>query len=221
MKNYFPLFLITILSFTQLALGQVFSYTTMESGKSLQHVVLMDEVYFVETQFTSNPNEFVKTIGGYYQKKGDDLMVNLEFNSEFSKDSLKNIVVNSQNQWQNISKTSLPLQGKWMMAGRVNGDKERRKDMSSPRKTIKILIDGYFQWIAFNTATFSFHGSGGGRYTAEEGRFTETINYFSRDNNKVGISLGFEYEIIREDWHHKGFSSKGDPLHEIWKFITP
>ena len=24
------------------------------------------------------------------------------------------------------------------------------------------------------------------------------------------------YEIIDGDWNHKGFSSKGDPLHEIW-----
>ena len=23
-------------------------------------------------------------------------------------------------------------------------------------------------------------------------------------------------EIIDGDWNHKGFSSKGDPLHEIW-----
>ena len=26
----------------------------------------------------------------------------------------------------------------------------------------------------------------------------------------------FDYEIIDGDWNHKGFSSKGDPLHEIW-----
>ena len=49
------------------------------------------------------------------------------------------------------------------------GKTERRRDTNQPRKTMKILVDGYFQWIAFNTNTFSFMGTGGGRYTAEDG----------------------------------------------------
>ena len=86
---------------------------------------------------------------------------------------------------------------------------------------MKILVDGYFQWIAFNTASFSFHGTGGGSYAATEITYTETIDYFSRDNNKVGISLGFDYIKKGMDWHHKGFSSKGDTLHEIWTYRIP
>ena len=107
------------------------------------------------------------------------------------------------------------------MAGRVTKEGERRRDITRPRKTMKFLKDGYFQWIAFNTATFSFHGTGGGSYNAVNGTYIETIEYFSRDNNKVGISLVFEYEKKGSDWHHKGFSSKGDPLHEIWTIRTP
>ena len=120
-----------------------------------------------------------------------------------------------------ISKNTLPLQGKWLMAGRVNGDQERRRDTNRPRKTMKILVEGYFQWIAYNTESFSFHGTGGGSYTGSDGTYTETIDYFSRDNNKAGISLEFEYAKKGMDWHHKGSSSKGDPLHEIWTFRTP
>jgi hypothetical protein len=199
----------------------VYSFTSQENGQQIEHRVLMDKEYFVETQFTSNPNQFIKTLGGFYQKKGNELLVALEFNSNFSKDSLKNIVINNQDQWQKISKNTLPLQGKWLMAGRVKGDQEQRRDTSRPRKTMKILVDGYFQWIAFNTASFSFHGTGGGGYTAVDGTYTETIDYFSRDNSKVGISLGFEYVKKGMDWHHQGFSSKGDPLHEIWTYRTP
>ena len=40
--------------------------------------------------------------------------------------------------------------------------------------------------------------------------------YFSRDDSKVGLNLEFDYELINKEWNHKGFSSKGDPLHEIW-----
>jgi len=37
----------------------------------------------------------------------------------------------------------------------------------------------------------------------------------------VGISLEFEYAKKGIDWHHQGFSSKGDPLHEIWTYRIP
>lgn len=207
--------------FHQMALGQIFSYTTTESGKKLNHRILMDDSYFVESQFTMNPNQFVKTIGGFYKQNGEYLEVNLEFNSNFSKDSLKQVTIKDQHLWEELSRNTMPLDGKWLMAGRVKDNQERRRDTSRPRKTMKILIDGYFQWIAFNSATFSFHGTGGGSYTAANGAYTETIHYFSRDNNKAGISLGFEYEKKGSDWHHKGFSSKGDPLHEIWSIRTP
>jgi hypothetical protein len=32
----------------------------------------------------------------------------------------------------------------------------------------------------------------------------------------VGVSLDFDYIIKNEEWNHKGYSSKGDPMHEIW-----
>ncbi len=221
MKHKIIIFFISQFFFHQTMSGQVYSFIIQENGQQIEHRILMDKEYFVETQFTSNPNQFIKTLGGFYQKKGKDLEVVLEFNSNFSKDSLKYVVIKNQDQWDEIYNNTLPLQGKWLMAGRVNGDQERRRDTNRSRKTMKILIDGYFQWIAFNTASFSFHGTGGGSYLAAEGTYTETIDFFSRDNNKVGISLGFDYVKKGMDWHHKGFSSKGDPLHEIWTFRTP
>ncbi|MBL6666740.1 MAG: hypothetical protein ISP66_07050 [Flavobacteriaceae bacterium] len=221
MKHKIFIFYFFALFSNHLLSGQAYSFTSQENGQQIEHRVLMDEEYFVETQFTSNPNQFIKTLGGFYKKGGNELLVALEFNSNFSKDSLKNIVINNHDQWQKISKSTLPLQGKWLMAGRVKGDQEQRRDISRARKTMKILVDGYFQWIAFNTASFSFHGTGGGSYSAADGTYTESIDYFSRDNNKVGISLGFEYAKKGMDWHHKGFSSKGDPLHEIWTYRTP
>ena len=218
--NFLTLFALQCL-FHQMALGQIFSYITTENGQKLNHRILMDASYFVESQFKMNPNKFVKTIGGFYKQNGEYLEVNLEFNSNFSKDSLKQVTIKDQHLWEKVSKNKLPLEGKWLMAGRVKDNQERRRDTSRSRKTMKILVDGYFQWIAFDTATFTFHGTGGGSYNAVNGAYTETIDYFSRDNNKVGISLLFEYEKKGSDWHHKGFSSKGDPLHEIWTIRTP
>ena len=50
------------------------------------------------------------------------------------------------------------------MSGRYNNGELRSRKRDLPRKTMKILIDGFFQWIAFNTETFKFSGSGGGEY---------------------------------------------------------
>ena len=81
---------------------------------------------------------------------------------------------------------------------------------------MKFLKDGYFQWIAFNTETFQFFGSGGGFYFAEDEIYTENIEFFSRNNKSVGRVLPFQYSLKDNDWHHEGINSKGDPMHEIW-----
>ena len=73
---------------------------------------------------------------------------------------------------------------------------------------MKFLINGYFQWIAFNTETFQFSGSGGGTYETKNGNYTETIEYFSRDDSRVGLNLKFNYDIINKEWNHMGLSSK-------------
>ena len=84
------------------------------------------------------------------------------------------------------------------------------------RRTIKILGGDRFQWVAFNSATGDFMGTGGGIYSAENGKYTEQIEFFSRDNSRVGAGLDFNYEVKEGEWHHSGKSSKGDPIYEIW-----
>ena len=61
-----------------------------------------------------------------------------------------------------------------------------------------------------------FKGTGGGNYTSKDGVYTENIEYFSRDNSRVGASLEFNYEVKENDWHHTGNNSKGEPMYEIW-----
>ena len=71
-----------------------------------------------------------------------------------------------------------------------------------------------------------FIATGGGTYTTLNGIYNENIEFFSRDNSKVGLNLEFDYEILiktddkklvsQKNWYHKGFSSKGNPINEIW-----
>lgn len=191
--------------------AQVFTF----SDGALNHRILMDDSYLVETVFDPNDGSFSSTRGGFYQKTPEGILVRFEFNSNYPKDSLKSNTFRQEN-WVKISKTAQALAGKWLMAGRVKPEGEQRRDLNRSRKTMKFLIDGYFQWIAFDTAGMQFKGSGGGTYTAQDGAYVETLAYFSRDNSKVGKVLPFEFSQKEDDWYHKGFTSKGTPMHEIW-----
>jgi hypothetical protein len=142
--------------------------------------------------------------------------VHLEYNSLFEQDSLKTIPLATLNAFEKMALQPQPLDGLWLMGGRMRNDLMTNRDTSGPRKTLKVLYNGRFQWIAFHTETFAFMGTGGGSYSAENGVYKESIEFFSRDNSRVGVVLPFEYELINGAWHHKGKSSKGDPIHEIW-----
>lgn len=73
-----------------------------------------------------------------------------------------------------------------------------------------------FQWAAINPETKEFFGTGGGTYTFVNGKYTENIEFFSRDNSRVGASLSFKGEVKDGQWHHSGNSSTGNPIYEIW-----
>jgi len=196
--------------------AQVFSFESKEDSNTITHRVFMDDTYFVETLYRSDPPNFILTRGGFYTIKGNTIQVNFEFNSNFEKDRLKQMDFKKTKDWKKISFPPKDLNGKWLMAGRMTPEGERRRDTSGPRKTMKFLLEGFFQWIAFNTETFQFFGSGGGYYTAVDGKYTEHIEYFSRDNTRVGAALPFDYELKGTDLHHQGLRSKGAPVYEIW-----
>src|SRR5690606_36833077 len=108
------------------------------------------------------------------------------------------------------------LHGAWLISGRQVDGKIEKRGTSGPRKTMKILTGTRFQWIAYNTQTKAFMGTGGGQYTTLDGTYTEQIGFFSRDDSRVGASLPFGYKLEQGDWHHFGKSSKGEPIYEVW-----
>ena len=205
---------LTIIIFTVTTYSQSDVYSYSENG--IINRIIIDNNYLVMTSYKVDSNKFIKTIGGFYNKKGNRFNMSLEFNSNFKNDSISKIEIEKKANWKKISLKKNDLQGKWLMVGRVRNGNEQRRNLDRPRKTMKFLINGYFQWIAFNTETFQFSGSGGGKYITKDGKYIESIEYFSRDDSKVGLNLEFDYELINKEWNHKGFSSKGDPLHEIW-----
>ena len=107
------------------------------------------------------------------------------------------------------------LAGAWLITGRTT-EKGVQTITPGARKTMKILSGTRFQWIAYNSETNEFFGTGGGTYATENGRYTETIEFFSRDSTRVGMQLSFLYSLPEGNWRHQGKSSKGDPIDEIW-----
>ncbi len=117
--------------------------------------------------------------------------------------------------WATVSDAKDDLTRNWVITGRKRDDQIQRSTPGA-RRTIKILSGGRFQWVAFNSETREFSGTGGGTYSAQGGKYVETITFFSRDNSRVGASLGFDYQVTDGEWHHSGLSSQGQPIYEIW-----
>ena len=201
-----------------------------ENGEELKSIVIFSDGYQAISTYESKSGKFINSNGGTWELMGDTMTEKVEFDTnnpdrvgsevtfkvKITETTMS--IVGTDMEFQRID-DGLPgdLKGAWLMAGRVRDGKKQLRNTSGPRKTMKLLSGKRFQWIAYNTESKKFMGTGGGTYTTKNGVYSENIEFFSRDNSKSGIELEFEYEIIDNEWNHKGFSSKGDPLHEIWK----
>jgi hypothetical protein len=199
-----------------------------EGGKEITITTIVMDGYLAETFYNVKTKEFIKTFGGSWTVDNDIFTLTTEFSSSDSTAvgtsreiifELKGDTITFKNDekiWTRIDHgKSSDLAGAWLITGRVVDGKINRRE-NGPRKTMKILSKNRFQWIAYNTETGKFFGTGGGTYTAENGKYTEHIEFFSRDSSRVGASLSFDYEIKENEWHHSGMSSKGNPIYEIW-----
>ena len=194
-----------------------------------RHELKITEDYWVLSVYQEEPPGFIKTLGGFYEISDGILHSELEFNSAYESDSVRKIALPVEVSGETVTlggevpvvlkkapALAQPLDGLWLFASRGPDEGQERRGEANTRKTLKFLIDGRFQWIAYDTADMKFSGTGGGSYEASEGRYTEHIGYFSRDNSRVGATLNFDYEVQGNDWHHMGKNSRGEPMYEIW-----
>ena len=187
--------------------------------------------YFAATRYSVADKKFIGTWGGSFKSEKGQLILSQEFNTlEPEKIGTETFLESklSKNSWSigvaGARKTEFTriddgkpgaLSGAWLITGRmVNGN--ATKSTPGARRTMKILSGTRFQWIAYNVETKEFFGTGGGTYTTINGKYTENIEFFSRDNSRVGSSLNFEFSIEEGRWRHQGLSSKGEPIDEYW-----
>ena len=200
-----------------------------KNGDLLKSIVLFADGYQVLTTYDATTGKFIHTNGGTWRLEGNIMTEKIEFHSDNPKlvgtqvsfkvritDNEIEIVDSSSKLKRLDNGSPGKLNGAWLMSGRIRDGKTQLRDINRPRKTMKILSGTRFQWIAYNTETKKFMGTGGGTYTTKNEEYIENIKFFSRNDSKAGLSLKFSYELMNGKWHHSGLSSKGDPIHEIW-----
>ena len=196
---------------------------------AVQYITIIDD-YFSTATFNLADKKFINTRGGTAVMTNNKMSGVIEFNtanklevkSSYSYDlkvkgKKMNLPIDGiAKEWERVDEGKDALSGNWKITGREQ-DGKMVAMRPGARKTIKILSGTRFQWAAINSETGEFFGTGGGNYTFKDGKYTENIEFFSRDASRVGASLSFDAALKEGKWHHSGLSSKGDKIYEIWE----
>src|SRR5690606_19587132 len=151
-----------------------------------EYIKIYQDDYFAFGVKNVADNAFVGAGGGPYQFGDGDYSETLDFytldpsrvgsTSSFKTELRGNKLTISGNTadgkreetWEKISESKDALTGNWVITGRKR-EEEISRSTPGARRTVKILSGGRFQWIAFNSETKEFSGTGGGTYTAVDG----------------------------------------------------
>lgn len=231
MKVFFLLVLTTI---TFNVLGQNAAVTgawELRNGDE-QHQLFFQDGFYLHT--VHNGNQFMSSQGGSYEVKDNTLVGKLLFNTadstsvgtsmdvpfSVSGSQLSLDLQDGRINFERIDEGKAPLAGVWRITGRMGEDgKIAAIHQTGTRQTYKMLTGTKFQWVAIDPGKKQFSGTGGGSYTFKDGKYTENIEFFSRDNTRVGASLSFDGKLEDGNWHHSGLSSKGAKIYEVWSRV--
>ncbi|MFT2008001.1 membrane or secreted protein [Pontibacter sp. 13R65] len=200
-------------------------------------IKLVADGFFSVAVFDKEQKKFLGTYGGSYSTSNGKLTETYDFHtldstlvgtSVTSTYSLKQnnlqqkTTTGTAATWEKMAASGQQgqLTGAWRISARETKVGEMSTITPGPRRTIKVLAGNRFQWIAFNSETAGFFGTGGGTYTTTNGKYTENIEFFSRDSSRVGQQLSFDFELKNGDWHHSGLSSTGNKINETWQRLV-
>ncbi len=198
-----------------------------------EQVLVFQDGFFFHTVYNKGEKRFLYSRGGTYTHNADALNCTISFNSAHKEEVGKqfstkyaingakaDFSINGEKQnWQRLDDSSAPLAGVWRITSRMQDGKLTPIHQTGTRQTYKLLTGTRFQWAAIDPGKKEFSGTGGGTYTFRNGKYTEAIEFFSRDSTRVGASLTFDGKLENGEWHHSGKSSKGDPIYEVWSRV--
>ena len=222
----------TIFAVAAAAQVPVGAWKSQETTGSTSILIVTDHYISIASYSLLNKS-FERAEGGKIQMNGDQMTYTPEFNSADTakvgvpiiftvsrKDGVLTLRYKDAMVWMQVDDaTSAPMAGAWSIT-------EKSADGMGPlvaihqtgtRKTIKLMSGTRFQWVAIDPAVKGFYGTGGGKYTVKDGKYTEQIEFFPKDNNRVGSKLVFNWSLENGKWDHSGKSSNGQPIHEIWE----
>jgi hypothetical protein len=230
MKAKFLLLTVLFIMLGKLSIAQstiTGAWTKQEGAFSI--TLLFQDGYYSYTKYDVASKVFSFTKGGSYKVDGSKLSITYLFHTsekeKVSSSETIEILIDKQTLnltsngtkevYSRVDDSKATLAGHWLITGRMNNG-SMQTITPGARRTIKLLTGSRFQWIAINIETKEFFGTGGGTYTFVNGKYTENIEFFSRDSTRVGASLSFDGKVEGNNWHHSGLSSRGEPIHEIW-----
>lgn len=229
---------VLLLAFVALAATRVCAQQTDPTGAwqlsdgNNQHYLFFQQGYYFHTVF--NGNQFVSSQGGTVEQKGSSLAARILYDTSDSSqvgsvmdvpyriasDRLVLQLPEAEVAFTRVDDGKAPLAGVWRITGRAGDDgKVAAIHQTGTRQTYKMLTGTKFQWVAIDPAKKQFSGTGGGSYTFQNGKYTEQIEFFSRDGSRVGASLSFDGKLQDGNWHHSGLSSKGAKIYEVWSKV--
>lgn len=205
------------------------------NGEALGHrgVMLLEQPYAFYTEFDVENKKFVGSQGGAIEIMGNKIAFTNEFDTwdsnhigkvyEITAELKANrvtldFVADDQSFQMVLTRIDTgegDLAGAWRITDRMRNGQMSAMTLGA-RKTIKMITGSRFQWVAFNPESKQFSGTGGGTVVLENGKYNEHIEFFSRNPDRVGADLQFDYKVDGNKWDHSGLSSTGNPIREIW-----
>ena len=221
--------LISVSANAQNIIGSWERIHSSNDGKELKSIVIFTESHQSISIIENKTGKLIHSNGGTWSLDGNTMTEVVEFDTdnpervgssvvfdiELNNNYLK-IVGSDRKFFRNDDGGPGELNGAWLMSSRIRNGIMQKRETNRPRKTMKILSGTRFQWIAYDTNKKTFIATGGGTYTTKNGVYTESIEFFSRDISRIGMKLEFEYSLKDGNWNHKGFSSRGKAINEIW-----
>ena len=202
-------------------------------SEGVRTIMTIQSPYVFITTFDVEERKFYGSQGGMIDILGNFVLYTVEFNTsepdeigtqyeitiEIKGNKLMSSFTEERNDqtaiYSRIDSGNSDLAGSWRITDRMRDGRMQAMRLGS-RKTIKMITGSRFQWAAFDPESKRFSGTGGGSITLENGKYSEHIEFFSRNADRVGATLTFDYEVEGDKWMHSGKSSSGNPIKEIW-----
>lgn len=141
-------------------------------------LVLITERLISVAVYNENEKRFLYTWGGKYELQGEQLQIHYEWHSKdsnlvsntsffpvrFQKRHSQISIGNELSALRTLGKNNTgELQGTWIISGNyADGAVRKRSNPFYPRRTMKIIVGDYFQWVSYNVVTKKFFDAGGG-----------------------------------------------------------